>query len=115
MYPKRQCFNLLRPITESAYYGLKGYLESLFAQSRLVAAGLMRTHESLDFHVNCIKEGDSCYASFAVSVSSPAVLDIVLSDRLFDVVVDRFRSTIHDVYVIGEPGSGALNLVSKGT
>ncbi|MGU9817583.1 hypothetical protein ACU684_19560 [Pseudomonas sp. LF135] len=114
MHPKRQHFNLLKPITESAFNGLKGYLDSLFDKSHLEADGLMRPYENLDFHVNCIKEGDSCKASFAVSVSSPAVSDIVLSDRLFDAVVERFRSSPNDIYVIGEPGSGALNLVSKG-
>jgi hypothetical protein len=115
MYPKRQHFNLLKPITDSAYHGLKGHLDSLFDKSLLVAAGLMWPHENLDFPVNCIKVGDWCDASFVVSVSSPRGLDIILSDHLFDVIIDRFRGTTLGVYVIGEPGSGALNLMSKRT
>lgn len=109
MYPIRQHFNLLKPISESDYYGLEAYLKGLFDKPQLVAANLIRANDDLEFDVNCIQQSGSCRASFTVAVSGASP-----SDRLFDVIVERFKRTSNEIYVIGEPGSGALNLASKG-
>jgi len=104
MYPPRQLFNLLKPIRKSEYDRLRAYLTGLFDKSRLVADGLMGAAEELEFDVNCIQEGSLCRASFSVSVSGHNP-----TDRLFDVIIDRFKRTNDDIYIIGAPGSGYVN------
>ncbi|MEE3924010.1 hypothetical protein [Pseudomonas viridiflava] len=107
-YPARQHFKMTKFLNEEQVQHLRAYLESLFDKTHLVADGLMTVHEQLEFDITSYTQGVSKKplhdAYFSVAVSGRA-----LTDALFKVIVERFNSATHELYVIGEPGSGDRN------
>lgn len=91
-------------MNRSAVEQLPQYLERLCDKSQLVADGWMLDSEDLRFYVGDIGTGSFRWAVFIVSVD-----DRLLPDGLFDAVVEMLHRVKHDVYVIGEPGSGAVD------
>lgn len=101
MYPPRQHFALLKPITKSEWDEFPAYLRGLFSKAELVKQELMAPHEELQFAPILVERDGGCWAFFTVAVS-----DCRPTDALLAALVAGFESSAHKVYVIGKPGSG---------
>lgn len=101
MYPPRQHFALLSPITKHQWDELPSHLASLFNKASLVAAGLMEEYQELEFDTSDIQRDGGLWAFFTVAVSGRAP-----SDNLLTTLVSGFERSANSGYTIGKPGSG---------
>lgn len=101
MYPPRQHFALLKPITKKEWNELPSYLSNLFSEPELVKQRLMLPHETLQFDTNLVERDGGLWAFFTVAVS-----DCSPTDALLAALVAGFEQSAHERYVIGKPGSG---------
>ncbi|TRM24684.1 hypothetical protein [Pseudomonas aeruginosa] len=101
MYPPRQHFALLNPITDHQWDELPSYLASLFNKTSLVEAGLMAKHEELEFETSARQRDGGLWAFFTVAVSGCAP-----TENLLTALVSGFERKGNSVYTIGKPGSG---------